>query len=390
VIHHSTEPGSVTVPNTEEDSAMSSRLEQLRSLGQSIWYDNIQRGMLRSGEMQALVDSGVSGLTSNPAIFAKAISGSDDYDETLRRLAGEGLSSEKMFEVLAVEDIRMAADILRPVYDKSDRLDGYVSLEVSPLLAHDTQGTIEAARRLWQTVDRPNLMIKVPATPEGFPAVETLISEGINVNTTLIFALEAYRRTAEAFISGLEKRQRDGADIGRVASVASFFVSRVDTLVDKRLAEKIAAGETGLNGLEGKAAVANAKLAYAMYREIFATDRFQALAGAQKQRVLWASTSTKNPDYRDVVYVEELIGRDTVNTVPPHTLEALEDHGVVKETLIEGLDEAEAHLERLAAAGIDMDRVTDELLADGVAKFAEPFEKLLTEIGRKCERLLEV
>jgi transaldolase len=369
---------------------MSSRLEQLRSLGQSIWYDNIQRGMLRSGEMQALVDSGVSGLTSNPAIFAKAISGSDDYDETLRRLAGEGLSSEKMFEALAVEDIQTAADILRPVYDRTDRLDGYVSLEVSPLLAKDTQGTIEAARHLWQTVDRPNLMIKVPATPEGFPAVETLIGEGINVNTTLIFALEAYRRTAEAFISGLEKRQRDGADIGRVASVASFFVSRVDTLVDKRLAEKTAAGETGLDGLQGKAAVANAKLAYQIYREIFSTDRFQALGGAQKQRVLWASTSTKNPDYRDVVYVEELIGRDTVNTIPPHTLEAFEDHGEVKETLTEGLDEARAHLERLAAAGIDMDRVTEELLAEGVAKFAEPFEKLLVEIGRKCERLLEV
>jgi len=381
---------SIPAPNREERSAMSSRLEQLRSLGQSIWYDNIQRGMLRSGEMQALVDRGVSGLTSNPAIFAKAISGSDDYDETLRRLAREGLSSEKMFEALAVEDIQTAADILRPVYDRTGRLDGYVSLEVSPLLANDTAGTVEAARRLWRTVDRPNLMIKVPATPAGFPAVEALIAEGINVNTTLIFALEAYRRTAEAYLAGLEKRRREGADIGRVASVASFFVSRVDTLVDKRLRERMEAGETGLAGLEGRAAVANAKLAYAMYQEIFSTDRFRALDGAQKQRVLWASTSTKNPDYRDVIYVEELIGRDTVNTVPPHTLEAFEEHGVVKETLTVNLDEARAHLERLAGAGIDMDRVTDELLADGVAKFAEPFENLLAEIGRKCERLLEV
>ena len=368
---------------------MSSRLEQLRSLGQSIWYDNIRRGQLRSGEMQALVDRGVSGLTSNPAIFAKAIGGSNDYDDALRRLAGEGLDPERIFEALAVEDIQAAADILRPVYERSGRTDGFVSLEVSPLLAHDTPGTVEAARRLWGRVDRPNLMIKVPATPEGFPAVRTLIGEGINVNTTLIFALEAYRRTADAFLSGLEDRARAGGDLSHVASVASFFVSRVDTLVDKWLDERGADRDASLAELKGRAAVANAKLAYGIYGEIFGGERFRALAGAQKQRVLWASTSTKNPAYRDVIYVEELIGPDTVNTVPPQTLEALEDHGVVKETLTQGLDEASAHLERLAGVGIDMDRVTAKLLADGVTAFAEPFEDLLGKIRTKCEALLQ-
>ena len=359
---------------------------QLRALGQSIWYDNIQRGMLGSGEMKALVEGGVSGLTSNPAIFAKAISGSDDYDETLEWLAAEGLSPDKIFEKLAVQDIQQAADILAPVYEQTGRRDGYVSLEVSPLLAHDTAGTIEAAQRLWGKVARPNLMIKVPATPEGFPAMEALIAEGINVNATLIFALDAYRSTADAYLAGLERFQAAGNDLGSVASVASFFVSRVDTLVDSLLDEPAAAGH---KALKGQAAVANAKLAYEIFGEIHGGKRFQALAGAQKQRVLWASTSTKNPAYRDVIYVEELIGLDTVNTVPPKTLEAFEDHGVVAETLTRDLDDARAVMDRLAAVGIDMDQVTDKLLRDGVTAFAEPYQKLLAEIERKGEELLK-
>ncbi|MBN2490821.1 MAG: transaldolase, partial [Planctomycetes bacterium] len=354
---------------------------------QAIWYDNIRRAELRSGEMQALLARGVSGLTSNPAIFAKAIGGSSDYDDALRARAAEGLDPERIFEALAVEDIRGAADILRPVYEGTARADGYVSLEVSPQLAHDTAGTLEAASRLWRRVDRPNLMIKVPATPAGFPAMRALIAEGINVNATLLFALEAYRRTADAYLSGLEDRARAGGDLSRVASVASFFVSRVDTLVDRRLDEK--APGAGRDELKGRAAVANAKLAYEVFRDIFGGARFRALPGAQKQRMLWASTSTKNPAYRDVIYVEELIGPDTVNTVPPQTLEALEDHAVVRETLTDGLDEARAHLERLAAAGIDMDDVTATLLADGVEAFAVPFEELLGKIREKCAALHE-
>lgn len=366
---------------------MSSQLEQLRSLGQSIWYDFIKRGELNSGALAGHVERGVAGLTSNPAIFAQAISGSDDYDDALRACAGRGLTPEETFWELAIEDIQGAADILRPVYERTARLDGYVSLEVSPLLANDTDGTITAARDLWKRVQRANLMIKVPATEAGFPAIETLIGEGINVNATLIFALDAYRATAEAFIAGLEQRARAGEDLGHVAGVASFFVSRVDSLVDQMLEEKIVAGEIGLEGLNGKAAIANAKLAYEIYAEMFGGARFAKLEGAQKQRVLWASTSTKNPDYRDVIYVEELIGRNTVNTVPPATLEALEDHGVVAETLSHGVDEARAHLGRLEAAGIDMQAVTGALLTDGVKKFADPFQKLLAEIETKCAQL---
>lgn len=366
---------------------MSSQLEQLRTLGQSIWYDFIKRGELKSGSLAGHVERGVAGLTSNPAIFAQAISGSDDYDDALRDAAGRGLAADATFWELAIEDIQGAADILRPVYEQTVRIDGYVSLEVSPLLANDTEGTIAAARDLWKRVQRANLMIKVPATEAGFPAIETLISEGINVNATLIFSLDAYRATAEAFIAGLEKRAKAGDDLSHVAGVASFFVSRVDTLIDKMLADRIAAGETGLTGLNGQAAIANAKLAYEIFAEMFGGARFAALPGAQKQRVLWASTSTKNPDYRDVIYIEELIGADTVNTVPPATLEAFADHGVVKETLSSGLDEAKAHLGRLEAVGISMQAVTDELLTDGVKKFADPFLKLLAEIEAKCASL---
>lgn len=367
---------------------MSNRIQQLNDLGQSVWYDFIRRDMLRTGELKQLVETGITGVTSNPAIFEKAISGSTEYDEALVGLVEQGFDVEVLFETLAVEDIQGAADVLRTVYDGTDRRDGYVSLEVSPELADDTEATVRAARRLWKAVNRPNLMIKVPGTEAGFPAVETLIREGINVNVTLLFALEAYEKAAGAYIAGLEGRRRDGGDISGVASVASFFVSRVDTAVDKILDEKAKAGHADLKALTGKAAVANAKLAYEVYGRIFGADRFRALEGARVQRVLWASTSTKNPAYRDVIYVEELIGPDTVNTVPPKTLEAFEAYGEVRQTLTEGVAGAHEFLARLRDAGVDMREVTDQLLADGVDAFKKPFRSLLRELEAKCNRLL--
>jgi transaldolase len=360
------------------------RIHDITALGQSIWYDNIQRGILDSGEFQALLDKGVRGVTSNPTIFDKAISGSADYDEAISQLMKENKTTEEVFEALAIADIGRAADMLRSVYDESEGADGFVSIEVSPKLAHDTAGTIAAARHLYGKLQRPNIMIKIPATPEGFPAIETVIGEGINVNATLIFSQEQYEGTAQAYIAGLEKLAASGGDVSKVASVASFFVSRVDTSVDKQLAT------SGNESLQGKAAVANAKLAYARFKEIFAGDRWEKLAaaGARVQRPLWASTGTKNPAYSDVLYVDTLIGLHTVNTVPPATLDAILDHSVVATTVEDGLADAKAHLARLAEVGVDMKAVTDQLLAAGVESFSASFDSLLGSIESKQERIL--
>jgi transaldolase/glucose-6-phosphate isomerase len=360
------------------------KLRELANLGQAIWLDYIRRSFITSGDLQALIDVGLRGVTSNPSIFEKAIAGSTDYDQDLHRLVDEGRSVEEIYEALALEDIRQAADLLRPVYDATAGADGYVSLEVSPTLANDTAGTVAEARQLFAALDRPNVMIKVPATPEGIPAIKTLIGEGINVNVTLMFSVAHYDAVAEAYISGLEKLAATGGDVGRVASVASFFVSRVDRTVDPQLES------AGYTELQGKTAVANTKLAYARFRETFNGERWERLAaqGARVQRPLWASTSTKSPLYPDTLYVDSLIGVDTVNTVPPRTLNAFRDHGTVAVTVDKGVDEALARVARLAELGIDLDAITQKLQDDGVAAFAKSFETLMTSIAEKRERLL--
>jgi len=369
---------------------MTNPVQEVQRLGQSIWYDNIRRGLIRSGELQALIDLGVTGVTSNPTIFEKAIAGSTDYDETLLELANDGKSAQELFEAFAVEDIRATADLLRAVYDRTGGADGYASLEVSPRLAHDTQGTISEVQRLFAALDRPNVMVKVPATPEGIAAIRHLIGQGINLNVTLIFSRNAYREVAEAYISGLEDLAKSGGDVSKVASVASFFVSRLDTAVDALLEEKIRGGREDLKPLLGKAAIANAKLAYRDFKAIFGGDAFTALKqkGARVQRPLWASTGTKNPDYSDVLYLESLLGPDTVNTVPPATLTAFISHGRAGATLDQGTEEADAQMRNLAAAGISMDQVTERLLTEGLDGFGESFEKLLANIDDKQARLL--
>ena len=360
------------------------RLHQLHARGQSVWYDYIRRAFIASGELQALVDQGVRGVTSNPSIFEKAIAGSADYDTALRPLVDAGKSVAEIYETLALEDIQAAADILRPVFDRSDGRDGFVSLEVSPTLAHDTANTIAEARRLHAALDRPNVMIKVPATQEGIPAITALIADGISVNVTLIFSTAHYEPVAEAYLAGLERLAAKGGDLGQVASVASFFVSRVDTAVDAAL-EKI-----GERALQGKIAVANAKAAYARFQTIFSGARWERLAalGAQVQRPLWASTGTKNPLYPDTLYVDALIGPDTVNTVPPATLNAFLDHGTVASTLAQDMDAAHSHLARLAGLGIDLDAITGKLQEDGVAAFAKSFEALMDSVAAKRAKLL--
>lgn len=371
---------------------MGTPLLEVVEQGQSLWYDHIRRALITSGELGRLIDEdGLRGVTSNPAIFEKAISGSSDYDDELGALGRLTSSDAKsIYEHLAIHDIQDAADLLKPVYDRTKRRDGYVSLEVSPALAHDTRGSIAEGRRLWTAIDRPNAMIKIPGTREGVPAIQALISEGINVNVTLLFAREAYEQVAEAYLAGLEARAASGADVASVASVASFFVSRIDTLIDALLAERAAAAkdETArarIRTLFGKVAIANAKLAYQRYHTLYRGARWKRLAekGAETQRLLWASTSTKNPAYRDVYYVEELIGPDTVNTVPPATFDAFRDHGRVRATLAERLPEAHATMATLAEVGISMTEVTDTLLGDAVRLFAEPFDKLLAAIERR-------
>jgi transaldolase/glucose-6-phosphate isomerase len=360
------------------------KLHELADLGQAIWFDYIRRSFITSGELQALIDEGLRGVTSNPTIFEKAIAGSTDYDDALHRLVAEGKTVEAIYEALALDDIQRAADLLRPVYKQTGGADGYVSLEVNPNLAHDTEGTIAEARRLFTVLERPNVMIKVPATPAGIPAIETLISEGINVNVTLMFSLAHYEAVAEAYVTGLEKLAASGGDLSKVASVASFFISRVDSAVDRALEE---IGETEL---QGKIAIANAKATYARFREVFSDERWERLAvqGARVQRPLWASTSTKNPLYPDTLYVDSLIGSDTVNTVPPATLNALLDHGTVAPTLEAGLGKARAQLAQLAELGVDLKALTQKLQDDGVAAFAKSFEALMAAIAEKREQLL--
>ena len=373
----------------EATGTKKNQLQNLADYGQSPWFDYIQRSLISSGELKRLVDEeGLKGVTSNPAIFEKALSAGDDYKLFIAENAGIAKDAVELYELIAVRDIRDAADILRPVYDATDKRDGFVSLEVSPSLAHDTEKTLDEARRLWKLVDRPNLMVKVPATPEGIPAVERLISEGININVTLLFSQVAYRKIAESYIAGLEKYATENDDLSSVASVASFFVSRIDSLVDSQIQEKLkdASGEdkTLLESLLGKVAIANAKMAYQIYLEAFSGERWEKLAkkGAQTQRVLWASTGTKNPEYCDVLYIEELIGNDTVNTIPPATWSAFRDHGRLRESLTENVEEAEKTLENLKNAGISLDQATDKLLTDAVRLFVEPYDKMIEAVEK--------
>ncbi|MDA8192422.1 MAG: bifunctional transaldolase/phosoglucose isomerase [Thermaerobacter sp.] len=364
---------------------MPNRIEQIAQIGQSIWYDNIRRQLIASGELQALVAQGIRGVTSNPTIFEKAIVASHDYDEAIAAGAQAGLSVEQLYDQLVLEDIARAADILRPVYDRTDGLDGYISIEVPPTLAADTSATINEAHRLVALVRRPNIMIKVPATPEGIPAVRQLIADGIHVNVTLIFSLDGYDQVMDAYMGGLEIRRQQGLPVDHIASVASFFVSRVDTLVDRLIDEQ------GLPGdLHGQAAVANAKVAYALFRERFTGKRFAALKalGARVQRPLWASTSTKNPAYPDLLYVDGLIGPDTVNTLPPATVAAVLDHAQTARTVDQDLAAARAHLDRLASFGINMQAVTETLQQDGVASFQQSFVTLLRSLGAKRAQVI--
>ena len=363
------------------------KLHELYELGQSVWLDFTQRSLIRSGDLQDYVDKGVTGVTSNPAIFEKAIAESKDYDEQMGQLAEEGKSSKEVYEVLTVEDAREATDVLRPVFDRSEGMDGFFSLEVEPHLAHDKQGSIAAAARLFKLVDRPNLMIKIPSTEEGYGAIQKSIEEGININITLMFTLSQYERVAEAYISGLEKRLAKGYDIHSITSVASFFVSRVDTKVDKLLDEM---QTPQAKELKGKIGIANAKLAYERFKEIFHSPRWSHLEerGGRIQRVLYGSTGTKNPEYTDVMYVENLIGPDTINTVPRETLAAFLDHGKVALTLEDNLDEARAQLGQLAELGIDLEEIGAQLLDEGIQKFIEPYDSLLKGIAEKSAELI--
>jgi len=369
-------------------------LKELHALGQSVWLDYIRRNLITSGELQRLIDEdGIRGITSNPSIFEKAISGSNDYADLLQSLRSRSdLDAKGRYEVLAIRDIQDAADILRPIYTDSKRRDGYVSLEVSPYLARDTQGTLKEARTLWKAVGRENVMIKVPGTAEGIPAFQQLISEGININVTLLFAQEVYEKVAEGYIAGLQQYAGSGGDVSRMASVASFFISRIDNSVDAIVAERLKTAKEAreqnlLKSLLGKVAVANGKQTYQKYLQIFGTDTWKKLAanGAQTQRVLWASTSTKNPSYSDVLYVDELIGKDTVNTMPPNTIEAFRDHGHARETLTQGLDAAKQTMDTMAGLGISMKEITDKLTDDGVKLFADAFSKLLQAIEKNTK-----
>src|SRR3954447_126015 len=366
----------------EVSAGVNERLAALTEQGTAVWLDQIRRSLIEDGELGRLRDEySLRGVTSNPAIFEKAILGSPDYDDDLRAMAEEGLSRQHIYERIAIQDVQMAADVLRSVHDELDGHDGFVSLEVMPDLAHNTEATLAQAREYWQRVDRPNLMIKIPGTKEGVPAIEQAIYEGINVNVTLLFSVEAYAQVAEAYIRGLERRQEEGKSLD-VRSVASFFVSRVDTEVDKRLE---AGGRTDL---QGRAAILNARAAYARYKAIFQGDRFAALrdAGAAVQRPLWASTGVKNPKYSDTMYVDGLVGPETVNTMPMATLLAAADHAKVEGSTVD--IDPEPDLRALADAGIDLDEVTAKLLSDGVDKFVEPMDKLLEGIDQKREAIV--
>ena len=361
------------------------KLNELANIGQSVWLDYISRNLLTSGELIKLREMGLRGMTSNPTIFDKAISKSSDYDEDIKRYISKGLSIEEIYEKLALKDIGIAADEMRKVYDDTDGLDGYISIEVNPLLANNTNETIEQAKHLFKELGRPNIMIKIPGTEEGLPAITEVLGSGINVNVTLIFSTKSYRKVVEAFMAGLEKYDSAGGDISKHASVASFFVSRVDTAVDKELESK------GNKELQGKIAVANSKIAFEISEEMFNSERWKKLEakGARKQRLLWASTSTKNPDYYDLLYVDTLIGPDTVNTMPPDTVKAFIDHGKIESKLTQGIDEAKIQLEKLKELGIDMNKITDKLLTDGVKSFSDSFESLIDSLKDKVKKIKE-
>jgi transaldolase / glucose-6-phosphate isomerase len=367
-------------------------LKALLGYGQSPWMDYIRRDLLTTGELNKYIDNdGLRGMTSNPAIFEKAIVGSNLYADILTSPDAKKLTAKGLFDKIATRDVQDACDIFKPIYSETKHRDGYVSHEVSPDLANDTKATIEEARRLWKTVIRPNVMIKIPATPEGIPAIRQTLEEGLNINITLLFAQSTYEEVAEAFLSALEARVAKGQDISHIASVASFFVSRIDTLVDSKIDEKLktaskASQKPLLESLRGKIAIANAKLTYKKYQELFGGPRWKALAakGAQTQRLLWASTSTKNPKYRDVLYVEELIGADTVDTIPPATFDAFRDHGKLRPSLTENVKDAAKTMADLAKAGISMKEVTDKLLVDGVKLFSDAFTQLLAATGKSA------
>jgi transaldolase/glucose-6-phosphate isomerase len=376
-----------------ETSKATNPLKALLGYGQSMWLDYIRRDLLTSGQLKTMIeDDGLRGMTSNPSIFEKAIGDSSLYDDMLKSLASRSdLDTTARYEQIAIRDIQGAADILRPVYESSQFKDGYVSLEVSPLLAMKTQETIDEGRRLWKTVNRENVMIKVPGTAEGLPAIRQLIGEGINVNVTLLFAQEVYEKVAEAYILGLEDLAKRGGNLKKMAGVASFFISRIDSLVDSMIDDKLktadASQQTLLKSLKGKVAIANGKLTYQRYQKIFSGPRWEALAskGAQTQRVLWASTSTKNPAYRDVMYVEELIGPQTVNTMPPATIDAFRDHGKLRNSLTEDVAGAQKVMDDLSKAGISISEVTTKLTNDGVQLFADAFHKLLAVVEKSTQ-----
>ncbi|HEY9713775.1 MAG TPA: transaldolase, partial [Chroococcales cyanobacterium] len=372
---------------------MTNPLKELQKFGQSVWLDYIRRSLIQSGELKRMIDEdGLRGMTSNPAIFEKAIAGSTDYADFIKSFQGKGTEAPVVYEKLAVRDIQDAADLLLPVYKESKKRDGYISLEVSPFLANDTDATIAEAKRLWKDVERPNVMIKVPGTRAGLPAVKELISEGINVNVTLLFFQKTYEEFAQAYIEGLEAFEKKGGDVSGVASVASFFISRIDSLIDKQIEERLKQCKDEnekrlLESVEGKVAIANGKLTYQKYKEIFNSERWNKLKnkGAMTQRVLWASTSTKNPKYPDTLYVDELIGPDTVNTIPPATYDAFKDHGHVAATLESDLDNARQVMESLEKLKISMKQVTDELVEQGVKLFCEPFQKLLDTVSEQLK-----
>ena len=372
--------------------AKNNPLRQLETFGQSVWLDYIRRDLIAGGGLRRLIEEdGLRGMTSNPSIFEKAIAESHDYDADIRSMALEGKRAKEVYEAITQRDVQSAADEFRPLYDRTDGKDGYVSLEVNPHLAHDTNGTLQEARRLWGALNRPNVFIKVPATAEGLPAIRQLIGEGINVNVTLLFGLPRYRQVAEAYIAGIEARSSQGQAVKHVASVASFFMSRIDALVDPLLEPPLAQGgkEADLaKEVRGQVAVASAKMAYQIYKEVFGSDRFRILAaqGARAHRLLWASTGTKNPDYSDVKYVEALIGSDTFNTVPLETLDAYRDHGEPKARLERDVAEAARVLKRLPELGINLDKVTQQLEDEGVTKFNQPFDKLMETLSQRSSR----
>lgn len=362
------------------------RVKQIHDFGQSIWLDFIDRKIMDSGDLKRLIEEdGVRGITSNPAIFEKAISSSDDYKDDIAKLTEKEWSNEAIFYGVAVDDIKRAADMLKPLYEESEGGDGYVSLEVSPHLARNTEGTAQQAFELWKTVRKENVMIKIPGTTEGLIAIRRATREGINVNVTLLFGLHRYEEVTDAYISGLEDRLKNNQPIDHVASVASFFLSRIDVMVDPMLAEK------GLGHLKGEVAIASAKKAYEIYQRVFTSDRFKKLEdkGAKPQRLLWASTGSKDPAFSDVKYVEALIGADTVDTIPIETLEAFRDHGVAASTLEKGLDHATKVLEDIKHAGIDIDAVTQQLEEEGIEKFNKPYDKLMEAIGNQKKKIKE-